>query len=51
MAIEPKDEYFMPGNNIAIVRRFIEEMSLAYQKDNQLKKAEELIGLLKAFDQ
>lgn len=51
MAIKPKDEYFIPGSNTVIIKRFIEEMSLAYQQDNQTKKAEELISLLKAFDQ
>lgn len=50
MDIQSKEEYYLPGTNIAIVRRFIEEMSSAYAQDNQLKKAEELIGLLKALD-
>ncbi|HEY9115001.1 MAG TPA: transglutaminase-like domain-containing protein, partial [Bacteroidales bacterium] len=50
MDIKAKEEYFIPGTNVSIIKRFIEEMSSAYAQDNQLKKAEELIGLLKAFD-
>jgi regulator of sirC expression with transglutaminase-like and TPR domain len=50
MDIPSKDEYYLPCTNISIAKRFIEEMSSAYAQDNQLKKAEELIGLLKALD-
>lgn len=50
MNIESKDEYFQPGSNVTIVKRYIEEMSSAYAQDSQLKKAEELIGLLRALD-
>lgn len=50
MSIKSKDEYFIPGSNISIVKRFIKEMSFAYEQDEQHKKADELIGLLKAFD-
>jgi len=51
MDIKTKEEYFMPSTNVSIIRRLIEEMSSAYAQDNQMKKAEELIGLLKALDQ
>jgi regulator of sirC expression with transglutaminase-like and TPR domain len=50
MDIQSKEEYFLPGTNIVLVKRFIEEMSSAYAQDKQFKKAEEVIGLLKALD-
>jgi len=50
MDIKTKEEYFMPGTNVSIIKRFIEELSAAYAQDNQLKKAEEVIALLKALD-
>jgi len=50
MNITSKEAYFIPGTNNSIVKRFIKEMSFAYQQDDQHKKADELLGLLKAFD-
>lgn len=49
LKIEPKEEFFLPCNNVTIIKRLIEDMISAYKKENKAEKAEMLEQLLAAF--
>ena len=47
--VEPKDEYFKPCNNIAIIKRMITNICYAYEKGNKLEKESHFKELLDIF--
>tara|TARA_Y100001933_G_C19011273_1_gene568937 strand:- start:3947 stop:4819 length:873 start_codon:yes stop_codon:yes gene_type:complete len=49
--VEPKDSYFKPCSNIAIVKRMITNICYSYKKVNKPEKEEHFNELLKLFTQ
>lgn len=50
MELEPKESYFKPCDNVAIIKRVMNELVLAYEKAGSKEKMEELKLLMKAMD-
>jgi len=50
MELEPKESYFQPCDNVAIIKRVMNELVLAYEKAGSKEKMEELKLLMKAMD-
>jgi len=50
MELEPKDSYFLPCNNVSIIKRVMNELVLVYEKAGSKEKMEELKLLMKAMD-
>ena len=47
--VEPKEEYFKPCNNIAIIKRMITNLCYSYEKAGKLEKQAHFKELLLLF--
>lgn len=50
MDMEPKDEYFTPIDNKAVVRLLLQNLALAYEDENEHDKAKEVNELVQLLD-
>jgi regulator of sirC expression with transglutaminase-like and TPR domain len=49
--IEPRPQFYLPCNNIDIVKRLIRNLALAFEKENELDKKQEMLSLLELLEQ
>lgn len=50
LKVDPKEEYYLPCNNLTIVRRLITELIISYKGEGEQEKVTELEELLLALD-